>query len=61
MATIIITAAISAIVAISAYILVQNTLLKKKREQARKAAEQEGENIKKEKIFQAKELWKKVA
>ena len=55
MATIIITAAISAIVAISAYILVQNTLLKKKREQARKAAEQEGENIKKEKIFQAKE------
>lgn len=55
MATIIITAALSAIVAISAYILVQNTLLKKKREQALKAAEQEGENIKKEKIFQAKE------
>ncbi len=55
MATIIITAVLSAIVAISTYIVVQNTLLKKKREQARQAAEQEGENIKKEKIFQAKE------
>ena len=55
MLTIIITAILSAIVTLGSYRLIQNTLLKKKREEARKAAELEGENIKKEKIFQAKE------
>jgi ribonuclease Y len=38
-----------------AYYVSNNILLKKRREEILKAAEQEGENIKKEKIFQAKE------
>lgn len=38
-----------------AYYVSNNILLKKRREEILKAAEQDGENIKKEKIFQAKE------
>lgn len=38
-----------------AYYVSNNILLKKRREEILKSAEQEGENIKKEKIFQAKE------
>ncbi|MBQ1279498.1 MAG: DUF3552 domain-containing protein, partial [Bacteroidales bacterium] len=41
--------------AIAAYYVVNNVVLKKKKEQILKEAETEGENIKKEKIFQAKE------
>lgn len=52
---IIITAIISALVAIGVFLFVRNILLKKKGAAIIKAAEQEGENIKKEKIFQAKE------
>jgi conserved hypothetical protein YmdA/YtgF len=55
MTTIIITAIISAAVAIALYLLVRNIILKKKGNEIIQAAEQEGENIKKEKIFQAKE------
>ncbi len=55
MMTTIIVAVVAAFVGAGIYILIQQTLLKKKREAALKAAEQEGENIKKEKIFQAKE------
>ena len=39
----------------AAYYMVNNVVLKKKKEQILKEAETEGENIKKEKIFQAKE------
>ena len=39
----------------AAYYVVNNVVLKKKKEQILKEAETEGENIKKEKIFQAKE------
>lgn len=53
--TIIITAIISAAVTIGVYLLVRNIILKKRGSQIIQAAEQEGENIKKEKIFQAKE------
>ena len=38
-----------------AYFVVNNVVLKKKKAQILKEAETEGENIKKEKIFQAKE------
>ena len=41
--------------AAAAYFVVNNVVLKKKKEQILKEAEAEGENIKKEKIFQAKE------
>jgi ribonuclease Y len=53
--TIIITAIISAAVAIGGYLFVRNVILKKKKEQIIIDAEKEGEAIKKEKIFQAKE------
>ncbi len=53
--TIIITAIISAAVAIGGYLFVRNLILKKKKEQIIIDAEKEGEAIKKEKIFQAKE------
>ena len=39
----------------AAYFVVNNVVLKKKKAQILKEAETEGENIKKEKIFQAKE------
>ncbi len=52
---IIITAIISATVAIGVYLFVRNVILKKKKEQIIIDAEKEGEAIKKEKIFQAKE------
>lgn len=52
---IIITAVISAGVALGLYFLIRNVILKKKSNQIIKNAEIEGENIKKEKIFQAKE------
>ncbi len=59
MGTIILTACLSAIVAICVYVLVTNLVLKqsirKRREAAIKEAEAEGEMIKKEKILQAKE------
>ena len=59
METIIISAALSAIVAVSVYAVVTNYLVKnsirKRREEALKEAEAEGEMIKKEKILQAKE------
>ncbi|MBP7754006.1 MAG: ribonuclease Y [Bacteroidales bacterium] len=53
--TIIITAIISAAVALGGYLFVRNVILKKKKEQIIIDAEKEGEAIKKEKIFQAKE------
>lgn len=53
--TIIITAIISAVVTIGAYLLVRDVILKKKKAQIIINAEKEGEDIKKEKIFQAKE------
>ncbi|NMB36707.1 MAG: ribonuclease Y [Bacteroidales bacterium] len=53
--TIIITAIISAVVAIGLYLLVRNVILRKKKSQIIIDAEKEGETIKKEKIFQAKE------
>ena len=40
---------------VTAYFVVNNVVLKKKKAQILKEAETEGENIKKEKIFQAKE------
>ncbi|MDD2595491.1 MAG: ribonuclease Y [Bacteroidales bacterium] len=52
---IIITAIISAAVAIGCYLFVRNIILKKKKDAILQTAELEGENIKKEKIFQAKE------
>ncbi len=51
----IITGICSALVAIGGYILIVNVILKKKSSQIIRNAEIEGENIKKEKIFQAKE------
>ncbi len=55
-AIIIITTGIcSALAAIGCYILVRNVILKKKGSQIIRDAEIQGENIKKEKIFQAKE------
>jgi len=53
--TIIITAIVSAVVTIGAYLLVRDVILKKKKAQIIINAEKEGEDIKKEKIFQAKE------
>jgi len=53
--TIILTAIISAGVAVCAQILIRNFILKGKREEILKKAEAEGEALKKEKIFQAKE------
>ncbi|MGM9776282.1 MAG: ribonuclease Y [Candidatus Coprenecus sp.] len=50
-----ITVLISVAVAISATLFVINVILKKRREKILKEAETEGENIKKEKILQAKE------
>lgn len=52
---IIVTGISSALVAIGCYILVKNVILKKKGSQIIRDAEIQGENIKKEKIFQAKE------
>lgn len=52
---IVLTAALSAIVAIGAYLFVKNIILKKRKEIIIQEAEKEGENIKKEKIIQAKE------
>lgn len=52
---IVITAIISAGVALGLYFLIRNVILKKKSNQIIKNAEIEGESIKKEKIFQAKE------
>ncbi len=51
----IITAVVAAALAIGVYVLIQNTVRKQKSSQIIKNAELEGENIKKEKIFQAKE------
>jgi ribonuclease Y len=53
--TIIITAIVSAAVTLAIYLFVRNVILKKKKEQIIINAEKEGEDIKKEKIFQAKE------
>jgi ribonuclease Y len=53
--TIIITAIVSAAVTLGIYLLVRNVILKKKKAQIIINAEKEGEDIKKEKIFQAKE------
>ncbi|MCI2082306.1 MAG: ribonuclease Y [Bacteroidales bacterium] len=53
--TIIITVLITAVVAIGVYILISRIVLKNKAEQIIKNAETEGENIKKDKIIQAKE------
>jgi ribonuclease Y len=53
--TIIITAIVSAVVTLAIYLLVRNVILKKKKAQIIINAEKEGEDIKKEKIFQAKE------
>ncbi len=55
MTTIIITALISAIIGAAAFWLVRNIILKRRGDEIIRNAEQEGENIKKEKIFQAKE------
>ena len=55
METIIISSLISAAVAICIYIVIRNIILKGKSSQIIKNAETEGENIKKEKIIQAKE------
>lgn len=52
---VVITAVISAGVALGLYFLIRNVILKKKSNQIIKNAEIEGESIKKEKIFQAKE------
>lgn len=53
--TIVLTAAVTALVTMGVYFLVRNFILKKKKEQILVEAEKEGENIKKEKIIQAKE------
>ncbi|MFA6713611.1 MAG: Rnase Y domain-containing protein, partial [Bacteroidales bacterium] len=55
MESIIITAIISAAVSIGLFIVVRNIILRKKKDTIIINAEIEGENIKKEKIFQAKE------
>ena len=59
MSAIVLACVISAVVAVSVYILVTNVIfkkgLKKKRDAILKEAEAEGEVIKKEKILQAKE------
>lgn len=52
---ILITGICSALASIGCYILVKNVILKKKGSQIIRDAEIQGENIKKEKIFQAKE------
>ena len=52
---IIITGISSALAALGCYTLVRNVILKKKGSQIIRDAEIQGENIKKEKIFQAKE------
>ena len=52
--TVILTAVISAALALSVYLLIKNIVLKNKKERILMEAEKEGENIKKEKIFQAK-------
>ena len=52
---IILTAIISAGIGILAYVLVRNFILKGKKDEILKKAEAEGEALKKEKIFQAKE------
>ena len=51
----VIVAALSAIVALTAYILIRKILLKGQKEEIIRKAELEAEGIKKEKIFQAKE------
>ena len=51
----VITAVLAALLAIVIYILIRRIILKKKGEEIIRNAEKEGENIKKEKIFQAKE------
>lgn len=53
--TIVLTAAVTALVTLGVYFIVRNFILKKKKEQILVEAEKEGENIKKEKIIQAKE------
>ena len=53
--TIVITAIISAVVTILVYLFVRNKIMKKKGDEIIRKAEEEGEAIKKEKIFQAKE------
>ena len=55
--TIVITALVSAIVTAGIFLLLRNSRLQKKSVEIVKAAEIEGENIKKEKIFQAKEKY----
>ena len=55
METIIITAGLSALISVSVYIIIRQILLKNKKSEIIKSAEVEAENIKKEKIFQAKE------
>ncbi len=55
MITYIIIAIVAALAGIALYILVQRVILKKKGDEIIRNAEAEGENIKKEKIFQAKE------
>ena len=47
--------AVSAALALSVYLFIKNIVLKNKKERILMEAEKEGENIKKEKIFQAKE------
>ena len=53
--TLIVTAFISAIAAVSAYIVIRKILLKGQKDEILRKAEIEAESIKKEKIFQAKE------
>ncbi|MFA6676919.1 MAG: ribonuclease Y [Bacteroidales bacterium] len=53
--TIIITVIITAIITLGVTLLVQHVFLKKRRAELLSKAQEEGENIKKEKIFQAKE------
>ena len=53
--TIIIAVIVTALVCVGVMLILQRTALRKKADQIVKAAEQEGESIKKEKIFQAKE------
>lgn len=53
--SIIITAALSAVVAVGAYTVVSNRLLKGKRKRILQEAEEKGEMLKKEKMLQAKE------
>ena len=53
--TLIVTAFISAIAAVSTYIVIRKILLKGQKDEILRKAEIEAESIKKEKIFQAKE------